>query len=867
MRNRNLSILLTEATSYKLWESAGRRLVEAELTADQIQQLFTSVAQGADAAGSNRTLVGKGKDAASAVNAAWEDLKSKVQNSGPVKNVDAMYDQAAEKLKQATGGDAGVMQYVQKYRNFATAHPIAQSLIYSALIAAAGISGVGLGGAAALGLFKMVDKLLQGEKFSSAAYSGAKTGAMAYGAAQIGKAMQGPAGPEIQPYGQNELVGAQSPGMQGSGYTQTATGQTGDYGQPTYNLNPTTPAQDFSNLDNASLGQSMKMNPMLAQRAGMPGITGDQMVSHPAYQAMIQKFGDTPGARKAAMSAAKAAITRGESVKISGKALTESQITSVFRNVSKLTRLHRITETEDALAYATKAHSGQTRSGGDPYITHPMRVADHIRQYKQSHNLDAIIRAAYLHDTIEDTDTTHEALHDLFGGLVASLVQELTSDPEQIKKMGKAAYLAHKMAAMSSYALVIKLADRLDNVKDITTARTPQWRAKYKAETEHILDYIEKNRALSGTHQSLIGLIRNKIGELDNPEQEVDEGLPQTLRKVVPGYAKREIDKKMDAGKFGKTDADKDANFQRYKKIQDKLNEFAPDGFNGDDNDEGFSPEIAKMAQEDGFTKGVSLVDGATLERAMTINYWHSQHGGMYKQYFAKGFKQGRMNKINHDNKQYNLNLKLMKDGSIRHGEQGVAEGSRDQVDTNTVWEVSFDYGPHQSGKVKIRASSQEEAEQKGMRAAKKLGHRFPQLNWAMPAEQEVDEGAGWDAIKAGASKIGQGIAQGARTIGGNITNKVTADKLNSAWTKAGSPTDSNAVADVIRKAGVDDSIITQSMTAAGIEAPAAASDGARVEPTMTSKWEDSINSLGDASPEEKKAAIAAVMALRSKSK
>jgi hypothetical protein len=49
--------------------------------------------------------------------------------------------------------------------------------------------------------------------------------------------------------------------------------------------------------------------------------------------------------------------------------------------------------------------------------------------------------------------------------------------------------------------------------------------------------------------------------------------LPQTLRKVVPGYAKREIDKKMDAGKFGKTDADKDANFQRYKKIQDKLKE------------------------------------------------------------------------------------------------------------------------------------------------------------------------------------------------------------------------------------------------------------------------------------------------------
>jgi hypothetical protein len=110
------------------------------------------------------------------------------------------------------------------------------------------------------------------------------------------------------------------------------------------------------------------------------------------------------------------------------------------------------------------------------------------------------------------------------------------------------------------------------------------------------------------------------------------------------------------------------------------LNEFAPDGFNGGDDNEGFSPEIAKMAQEDGFTKGVGLADGATLERAMKINYWHTQHGGMYKQYFAKGFKQGRMNKVKHDNRQYNLNLKLMKDGSIRHGEQGVAEGQLDEL-------------------------------------------------------------------------------------------------------------------------------------------------------------------------------------------
>jgi hypothetical protein len=65
----------------------------------------------------------------------------------------------------------------------------------------------------------------------------------------------------------------------------------------------------------------------------------------------------------------------------------------------------------------------------------------------------------------------------------------------------------------------------------------------------------------------------------------------------------------------------------------------------------------------------------------MVINDWDKHDGGIYKQHFAKGFKAGRMNKIRHGNKQYNLNLKLMKDGSIRHGEQGVAEGGYPEVD------------------------------------------------------------------------------------------------------------------------------------------------------------------------------------------
>lgn len=181
--------------TYRLWESAGHVLKEYQLTPAQIDQFFQQVEADATAAGGNRTAIGQGVDAATAaskaIKTAYDDLVNKVQNSGPMQNMDAMYDQAAEKLKQATGGDQGVMQYVQKYRDFAAKHPVAQSFIYSALIAAAGIGGAGLGGAAVLGLLKMSDQLLQGKQFSTALGKGAMTGATALAAGQVGQAVQG----------------------------------------------------------------------------------------------------------------------------------------------------------------------------------------------------------------------------------------------------------------------------------------------------------------------------------------------------------------------------------------------------------------------------------------------------------------------------------------------------------------------------------------------------------------------------------------------------------------------------------------------------------------------------------------------------
>ena len=179
--------------TYLVWENVGYQLKEAALSPQQIQGLFSTIEKTATDAGSNRTGIGQAKDKIDqVVLKPYNDLKAKIYNSGPMEGFAAKYDDAAEKLKQSAGGDEGrVMQIVKKYRQFAEKHPIMQGFLYAALIAAAGVSGAGLGGAAALGLFKLTDQLLQGKDVRSALYSAGKTGALAAGASTLGDLVRG----------------------------------------------------------------------------------------------------------------------------------------------------------------------------------------------------------------------------------------------------------------------------------------------------------------------------------------------------------------------------------------------------------------------------------------------------------------------------------------------------------------------------------------------------------------------------------------------------------------------------------------------------------------------------------------------------
>jgi (p)ppGpp synthase/HD superfamily hydrolase len=109
----------------------------------------------------------------------------------------------------------------------------------------------------------------------------------------------------------------------------------------------------------------------------------------------------------------------------------------------------------------------QVRKGtGVPYFIHPKGVA--LIVLKNGGNTDQI-KAALLHDTLEDTHTSDEELRVCFGEHVQSLVRELTNQRYKIEEMGKEAYMSEKLMKLSNEALLIKLADMLYNLNDHPT--------------------------------------------------------------------------------------------------------------------------------------------------------------------------------------------------------------------------------------------------------------------------------------------------------------------------------------------------------------------------------------------------------------
>ncbi len=147
---------------------------------------------------------------------------------------------------------------------------------------------------------------------------------------------------------------------------------------------------------------------------------------------------------------------------------------------------------EDALnrayVFAMKAHGVQKRASGDPYFSHPLEVAGILTAYKLD---SASIVTALLHDTIEDTPATLKEIEHQFGKEVARLVNgvtKLTRIELQSDHATQAENFRKLVLAMSEdiRVLLVKLADRLHNMRTLHHIEDPEKRRRIATETTDI---------------------------------------------------------------------------------------------------------------------------------------------------------------------------------------------------------------------------------------------------------------------------------------------------------------------------------------------------------------------------------------------
>lgn len=132
--------------------------------------------------------------------------------------------------------------------------------------------------------------------------------------------------------------------------------------------------------------------------------------------------------------------------------------------------------------FAAEKHRNQRRKDAHatPYINHPLRVAYTLASVGQVQD-PALLAAALLHDTVEDTETTAEELEKAFGAEVRSLVGEVTDD-KSLPKETRKRLRVERAAGLSVSARQMKLADMICNLSDLCVHKPAQWTDERAAE-------------------------------------------------------------------------------------------------------------------------------------------------------------------------------------------------------------------------------------------------------------------------------------------------------------------------------------------------------------------------------------------------
>ena len=254
-----------------------------------------------------------------------------------------------------------------------------------------------------------------------------------------------------------------------------------------------------------------------------------------------------------------------------------SEAASYFKDWSGYLKPEDVARLETAYHFSKAAHLGQFRASGEPYISHPLAVANILAQL----HLDAqALTAALLHDVMEDTTVTKDEIAAQFGKPVAELV-------DGVSKLDRIEFETHEEAQAENFrkmllamardvrVILIKLADRLHNMRTLD-AVPPAKRKRVARETSDIYAPIANRLGLNAIYQELDDLAFRHLYPVRYNVLFKARKAARGNRREVVGKVLEAIKKKLEHGKIeaGVQGREKHL-YSIYRKMREKKLSFA----------------------------------------------------------------------------------------------------------------------------------------------------------------------------------------------------------------------------------------------------------------------------------------------------
>ncbi len=250
--------------------------------------------------------------------------------------------------------------------------------------------------------------------------------------------------------------------------------------------------------------------------------------------------------------------------------LNSEDLINKVKGYNKFVNLDRLNK---AYNFAVKAHSNQKRASGDPYSVHPIEVANILTDLK----LDtATITTGLLHDTIEDTFATYETIKGEFGEEIAELVDGVTkiSVFENTAVANSKAENFRKLILATSKdirVLLVKLADRLHNMRTIKSIKSEDKRKRIAQETMEIYAPLADRMGMHRIRDELEDLsfeilnlnarklIQTRLNEIKKDKENIFDNLSQEIKDLL-------TQNKINASIYGR----EKTTFSIWRKVQKK---------------------------------------------------------------------------------------------------------------------------------------------------------------------------------------------------------------------------------------------------------------------------------------------------------